>query len=83
MRSPATVQQLIGAGADVNAKDVYGDSVLDWALKFRNPEILAALEKAGAKSNRPATPPAHPDFTAASPADAIERASALLARVRG
>ena len=74
----ATVQQLIGAGADVNAKDVYGDSVLDWALKFRNPEILAALEKAGAKSNRPATPPAHPDFAAASPADAIERASALL-----
>jgi ankyrin repeat protein len=75
----ATVQQLIGAGADVNAKDVYGDSVLDWALKFRNPEILATLERAGAKSNRPATPPSHPDFAAASPADAIARASALLA----
>ena len=76
---PATVRQLIAAGADVNAKDVYGDSVLDWALKFRQPAIVAALRKAGAKTSRPAMPPAHPDFAAASPADAIEHASSLLA----
>jgi ankyrin repeat protein len=74
------VRQLIAADADVNAKDIYGDSVLDWALKFRQPAIVAELEKAGAKTSRPPSPAAHPDFTAANPADAIERASALLAK---
>ena len=74
------VRELIAARADVNARDVYGDSVLDWALKFRQPAIVAELEKAGAKTSRPPSPATHPDFTAANPADAIDRASALLAK---
>ena len=78
---PTNVRQLIGSGADVNAIDMYGDSVLDWALKYRQPEIVAALTKAGAKSNRPFSPPVHPaDFKPAEPSEAIARASTLLAK---
>jgi len=78
---PDTVRQLIAAGADVNAKDLYGDSVLDWALKFRNPEIIVSLKKAGAKAKDPAPAPVRPaDYKPAGPADAIARASALMAK---
>ena len=41
---------LIAAEADVNAKDRNGDSLLDWALKYRNPDVLTILKAAGAKS---------------------------------
>ena len=43
------VRRLLEAGADVQAKDKYGNSVLDWAHKFGNPEIVAQLVAAGAK----------------------------------
>jgi ankyrin repeat protein len=55
---PATVRQLIAAGADVQAKDTYGASVLDWARRFGNPEILAMLQAAGAKAGDPVAQPA-------------------------
>jgi hypothetical protein len=45
----ATIRQLIGAHANVNAKDQNGESVLDWALKFRDPAVIATLRAAGAK----------------------------------
>jgi ankyrin repeat protein len=79
--NPETVRQLIAAGADVNAKDQYGDSVLDWAHKFRNPEITGVLEEAGAKGGEfaPAPqPPPHSEPPDAS--EAIHRALPLLAR---
>ncbi len=76
-----TVRQMIAAGADVNAKDLYGDSVLDWALKFRNPDVLAPLRKAGAKAKDPAPAPVRPaDYKPAGPADAIARSLALMAK---
>lgn len=79
--NPETVRQLIAAGADVNAKDQNGESVLDWAGKFRNPEIMAALEKAGAKGREfdpVPQPPPHSQPQDAS--EAIHRALPLLAR---
>jgi ankyrin repeat protein len=77
----ATVRELVAAGADVNAKDQFGDSVMDWALKFHHPEILAALRQAGAVEKKPAKAPVRPsDFNAGSPADAINRAVPLLAK---
>ena len=76
-----TIRQLIAAGADVNAKDQNGESVLDWALKYRNPEIVSMLKAGGANVSKPFTAPARPaDFMPGAPKDATARASALLAK---
>jgi ankyrin repeat protein len=73
------IRALIAAGADVNAKDRNGESVLDWALKTRNPEVLAILKQAGAQPAKPFTAPQRPaDFVAGSPREAAARSSALL-----
>jgi len=66
---PTTVARLVSAGADVQAKDKYGDSVLDWANKFQNPEIVSMLVAAGAKRHTMAAapvPPEHADSGSAS-----------------
>jgi ankyrin repeat protein len=77
----ATIRQLTAAGADVNAKDQNGESVLDWALKYRNPEIISMLKAAGAKVGKPFTAPTRPtDFMPSAPKDAIARASMLLTK---
>ncbi|MGA8598295.1 MAG: ankyrin repeat domain-containing protein [Bryobacteraceae bacterium] len=79
--NPETVRQLIAAGADVNAKDQNGESVLDWARKFRNPEIMTALEEKGAKGGQfdpSPQPPPHSQPQDAS--EAIHRALPLMAR---
>jgi ankyrin repeat protein len=77
----ATIRQLIDAHADVNAKDLNGESVLDWALKFRNPEVLQILQAAGAKPSVAPAPPQHPSgFVPGAPKDAVARSSALLAK---
>jgi ankyrin repeat protein len=77
----ASIRQLIDAGASVNARDQNGESVLDWALKYRNPEIVAMLKAAGAQSSKPFTAPARPaDFMPGAPKDAIARSSMLLAK---
>jgi ankyrin repeat protein len=76
-----TVRELIAAGADVNAKDQFADSILDWARKFGDSGVIAALEKAGAKGKSPAATPVRPAaFQPGSPADAINRAAELLAK---
>ena len=77
--NPETVSKLIAAHADVNAKDKYGDSVLDWARKFNNPEIVSQLIEAGAQGK--AAPPAPVDpagSQAASAREAIRRSMPLL-----
>ena len=77
----ATIRQFIAAGADVNAQDQNGESVLDWALKYKNPEVISMLKAAGATVNKPFTAPVRPaDFMPGAPKDAIARASALLAK---
>ncbi len=77
---PAVVRQLIAAGADVNAKDQTGESVLTWARKFRNPEILAALQAAGAQgAELPPAPQPAPASQPANSLDAVRRALPLLA----
>jgi ankyrin repeat protein len=78
---PATVRQLIAAGADVNAKDRNGESALDWARKFRDPEILSILESAGARGREITPAPRPPDNSqAGSVAEALARALPLLAK---
>lgn len=79
--NPEIVQQLIIAGADVNAKDQYGQSVLDWARKFRNPEILSALRQANAQGAAVVPLPQPPaDSQPATPKEAINRAMPLLCK---
>src|SRR5579871_4838209 len=76
-----TVRELLAAGADLNAKDQFGDSALDWARKFGDPAVITALETAGATGKNPAPAPVRPaNFKPGGPADAIRRASGLLAQ---
>lgn len=77
-----TIRQLIAAHADVNARDANGDSVLDWALKYRNPEVLAILTDAGAKPARPfeapKPPPSSVNVSSVPVKDAVAKSAALL-----
>lgn len=73
------VRRLIAAGADLNIKDVYGDTALDWARKFANPEIISALQSAGAQGHDAAPAPVRPADYKPEPREAINRSSALLA----
>jgi hypothetical protein len=77
----ATIRQLIDAHADVNARDANGESVLDWAEKYKNPEVISILKSAGAKNSKPYAAPRPPaDFVAGTPKDAVARSSALLVK---
>jgi ankyrin repeat protein len=79
--NPETVSRLISAGADVNAKDQNDESVLDWALKFRDPRITGLLEQAGAKPAKSIEAPVRPgSYRAPEASDALSRSAALLAR---
>lgn len=78
--NPAIAKQLIAAGADVNAKDQNGESVLTWARKFRNPEILSLLDAADAQGVEPsAAPRPGAGRQPANASEAIRRALPLLA----
>jgi hypothetical protein len=78
---PATVGRLIAAGADVQAKDTNGDSVLDWARKFGNPEIVSMLAHSGGKAHdQPPSPaaPAHSSVT--NSRESVSRALVLFSK---
>jgi ankyrin repeat protein len=78
---PATIRQLIAAGADVNGKDQNGESVLDWARKFKQPEILSALQQAGAQGGSELQNPLPAVNSAAGSAtEALARTLPLLAK---
>ena len=76
--SLAIVRTMIRAGADVNGPDSFGDTPLDWAEKFGNPQIIAELKQAGARSGRKYHAPSLPAREAPEPAVALARATALL-----
>ena len=51
------VRMLLAKGAELNVVSTAGETALDWARKFGSNEVIAALEKAGAKGNPvPAAP---------------------------
>jgi len=79
--NPATVKQLVEAGADVNSRDQNGESALDWARKYRQPDILALLENAGAQGHAPLQAPRPPpNAEAQSATQALARTLPLLAK---
>jgi ankyrin repeat protein len=78
---PATVRRLIAERADVQAKDNNGDSALDWARKFGNPEIVSILAGAGAVGHDVLPVPVAPAHSSVSdPGDSISRALALFGK---
>ena len=76
--NPERVRALLKAGADVNAKSKTGETALDWALKFGNPEIVSILRGADAKEGVPFHAPRRPAVRRASAKEALEPALALL-----
>lgn len=78
--NPANVQLLINAGSDLNVADRYGDTALDWARKYGNPEVIAALEKAGARGKSLPPAPSKPADYKPGAREATNRASLLLAK---
>jgi ankyrin repeat protein len=78
--SPESVRALIEAGADVNSSAKTGETPLDWAEKFGEPEIIAALKNAGARHGIAYHPPAPPKGEYAGAATALSRGIDLLQR---
>jgi ankyrin repeat protein len=74
------VRALLKAGADVNAKSATGETALDWALKFGNPDVIAALRSAGAREGLPFSAPQRPPTKRRTVQAAIEPAVAMLSR---
>ncbi len=77
--NPSNVRRLIRAGR-TECKDRYGETALDWARKYRNPEVVSILEKAGAtEKGLPPAPRKDPDYRPDA-REAITRAAALLTK---
>ncbi len=79
-QDPETVRILIAAGADVNARAKTGETPLDWAEKFGNPEVIAALKKAEARNGVEYHAPAPPDAPPPNVKLALTRSMDLLQR---
>jgi ankyrin repeat protein len=78
---PRHVALLLKAGADPNARSALGETSLDWALKFGNPEIISMLRQAGGHEGDPYVKPSlhRPEF-APTPQEAIRKSLPLLQR---
>jgi ankyrin repeat protein len=77
----AVVKVLLQSGANVNARSDRGETALDWARKFGNRSVIAALQKAGAREGLPYQAPPAPDrSTTREAAKAVEQSIALLQR---
>jgi ankyrin repeat protein len=76
--NPERVRILLKAGADVNAKSKIGETALDWALKYGNPEIISTLRGSGAKEGVPFHAPQRPALRRESAKEALAPALTLL-----
>jgi len=76
----AIVRLLVHAGARVNDKSTAGETAMDWAQKYGDPDVLSILKAEGAHSATHYTAPARPRSEARTPAAAVEAATGLLER---
>jgi hypothetical protein len=74
------VKLLLAAGSEVNAKNKADETALDWAEKFGNANVIAALRAAGAAEGSPYTAPQRKAAGPHSAGQAVEQATALLQR---
>jgi ankyrin repeat protein len=78
--NPATVKALLDAGAEVNAKDYTGETALDWARKYGNPEIDRMLVAAGGAHGDPNPAPSRPADYQPTTAQALQHSADLLSK---
>jgi ankyrin repeat protein len=76
--NPKTVKALLDAGAAVNAKDQNGETALDWALKYGNPEVSQILEAAGGTHGERIPAPVRPADYKPTTGQALQRSADLL-----
>jgi hypothetical protein len=75
------VRRLLKAGADVNVHSAVGETALDWARKFGNPQVIRVLQEAGARGTGPDAPSAAASGkTTRDTAKALETSIVLLQR---
>ncbi len=75
-----TVKALLAAGADVNLKDQNGETALDWARKYGNPDVEKVLVAAGGTHGAPKVPPVRPAEYQPTAAQAAQQGAALLSK---
>jgi ankyrin repeat protein len=76
----AIVRLLVHAGAEVNPRSAAGETAMDWARKYGDPDVLSILRSEGAPAGSQAKPPVRPAREARTAASAVEAATALLQR---
>jgi len=77
----SVIELLLKAGADPNVRSAMGETSLDWAQKFGNPEVISLLKQAGARNGDPyAAPVLHTPETAPTASEAIRKSVPLLQR---
>jgi ankyrin repeat protein len=79
-QNPEVVRLLLAKGADVKAKSNLGETALDWAKKFGDPEVISLLLKAGAEAAQNAETAGTEPAPAADAKTAIVKSVALLQR---
>ena len=79
-QDPAVARLLLAKGADVKAKSNLGETALDWAKKFGNPEVIRLLREAGGTAGVDASRAAAAKVEPAEPRVAIAKSVALLQR---
>ena len=78
-QNPARVTALLHGGANVAAKDATGSTALDWAARYGNRDVIAALTSAGARQAPERPAPARPETKPRPAREAVEAAAKLLA----
>ena len=73
------IKALIDKGADVNAKDPGGETVLDWALKAGETPVVTMLKRAGATATSRA-PVSHAPFAPVDLRTAAQRSVKAIAQ---
>ena len=76
----AIVRLLVHAGAVVNARSAAGETPLDWAARYGNPDVISILKAEGAHTAAASSAPVRPKGEPRSARAAVAAGAALLQR---
>jgi ankyrin repeat protein len=71
------IRMLLARGADTQVKSKAGETAVDWAVKFKQPPVIAAVRASSRGADAPKTDAAAPGRSAAAD-DAVAKSVALL-----